>query len=92
MSYVIIVTISGKTRHIVTFVKIAIMIYLSSITFELTLHRSPAPFVGYMHPLSDHVRTIKLEKLRSKGVAMRAHPISVYYKYTEIACERGLSI
>ena len=37
-------------------------------------------------------RTIKLVKLRSKGVTMRAHPISVYYKCTEIACGRGASI
>ena len=45
------VTVSGKTRHMAIFTKIAIALYLSSTTFELTLlqvrDRSPAPFPGY---------------------------------------------
>ena len=44
-------TVSGKTRHVAIFAKIAIALYLSSTTFELTLlqirDRSPAPFPRY---------------------------------------------
>ena len=42
--------------------------------------------------LCDDARTIELEKLRSKGVAMRAHALSVYHECTYISCGRGLTI
>ena len=68
------------------FRKIAIALYLSSTTLELSLRPIARSVPRILRPLSDHARTIKLDKLQSKGVAMRTHPISVYYKCTEIEC------
>ena len=66
---------------------------INSTTSELTLLQVIACSVSEIRSLlCDDTRTIELKKLRSKGVAMRAHPAAVYDECTYIDCGRGLSI
>ena len=65
----------GKTRHMGFSIKIEFDAYLISSIIELTRVQ-----VSDRSLRSRHTPTIK--KLRSKGVAMHAYGVSVYYTYT----------
>ena len=74
------VTKSGKTLRMGFFAKISIAIFINSTPLELSLRPIARSISEIFSLLCDDTRTIELEKLRSKGVAMRAHAFSVYYE------------
>ena len=69
------------------FAKIVIAVFINSTTLELTFETD---CVFHFRDMQPFVRTLELEELRSKGVAMHAH--AAYDECTYINCGRGLSI
>ena len=65
-------TKSGKTLRIGFFAKVVIAILVNSTPLELSLRSIATSVSEIFSLLSDDARTIELEKLQSKGVAMRA--------------------
>ena len=80
------VTVYEKTRHMGFFVKIKFDVYLISSSLELTYLQSLRPIACFALEIARFVcdpdTRIKIEKLRSKGVAMYAYSVSAYYACT----------
>ena len=78
-------TVYEKTRHIGFFVKIKFDVYLISSTLA-NLPPSLRPIACFALEIArfvcDLATRIKIEKLRSKGVAMYAYSVSAYYVCT----------
>ena len=68
------------------FAKFVIAIFINKYNIRTNLCSSLRPIARSVSEifslLCDDARTIELQKLRSKGVAMRAHAFSVYYECT----------
>ena len=79
-------TVSGKTSHIVNFMKFYVSCIFDELYPRANLPPSLRPTVHFTLELErfvcDRATPMTNEKLRPKGIAMYAYSVFVYYVYT----------